>query len=239
MYATIFRMKRAGKIWRRVTNRGPGSLRARRLLWYSCGAFLLIALGFLIFFHIRFSRMIDQQLSGNIFENTSRIFTAPRHVSVGDALSQSEFVGYLLRAGYSETENQSSFGRIVVSRSAAEARPSSRSFFQGSNALRFEFSGRKISRIRALDGGKWLSEAEIEPEVLTNLFDQTAREKRRFVSFADLPKLLLDAVLSAEDRRLFDHPGFDPIRILGAAWADVRQYHHDAGCAHFFLFDPA
>ncbi|PYV33239.1 MAG: penicillin-binding protein 1A [Acidobacteria bacterium] len=216
-------MKRAGKIWRRVTNRGPGSLPARRLLWYSCGAFLLIALGFLIFFHIRFSRMIDQQLSGNIFENTSRIFTAPRHVSVGDALSQSEFVGYLLRAGYSETENQSSFGRIVVSRSAAEARPSSRSFFQGSNALRFEFSGRKISRIRALDGGKWLSEAEIEPEVLTNLFDQTAREKRRFVSFADLPKLLVDAVLSAEDRRFFDHPGFDPIRILGAAWADVRR----------------
>src|SRR5262249_13076856 len=30
-------------------------------------------------------------------------------------------------------------------------------------------------------------------------------------------------VLSAEDRRFFDHPGFDPIRILGAAWVDLRR----------------
>jgi penicillin-binding protein 1B len=33
----------------------------------------------------------------------------------------------------------------------------------------------------------------------------------------------MSAVLSAEDKRFFDHPGFDPIRILGAAWADVRH----------------
>ena len=30
-------------------------------------------------------------------------------------------------------------------------------------------------------------------------------------------------MLSVEDRRFFEHPGFDPIRILGAAWADLRH----------------
>ncbi len=32
-------------------------------------------------------------------------------------------------------------------------------------------------------------------------------------------------MLSAEDKRFFEHPGFDLIRIMGAAWADLR---HDA-----------
>ena len=35
----------------------------------------------------------------------------------------------------------------------------------------------------------------------------------------------MNAVLSAEDKRFFEHPGFDIVRILGAAWANVR---HDA-----------
>jgi len=35
--------------------------------------------------------------------------------------------------------------------------------------------------------------------------------------------VLRDALLSVEDRRFFEHPGFDPVRILGAAWADLRH----------------
>ena len=41
--------------------------------------------------------------------------------------------------------------------------------------------------------------------------------------FDDLPKNLVNAVLSAEDKRFFEHGGFDVIRILGAAYADVRR----------------
>jgi penicillin-binding protein 1B len=34
---------------------------------------------------------------------------------------------------------------------------------------------------------------------------------------------LVHAILSAEDKRFFDHGGFDFIRIVGAAWADIRH----------------
>src|SRR6202040_1642738 len=54
------------------------------------------------------------------------------------------------------------------------------------------------------------------------LFD-SSREKRHAVRFDDIPKVLRDAVLSVEDRRFFEHPGFDPVRIFGAAWADLRH----------------
>jgi penicillin-binding protein 1B len=38
-----------------------------------------------------------------------------------------------------------------------------------------------------------------------------------------LPPLLVHAILSAEDKRFFEHGGFDFVRIVGAAWADVRH----------------
>src|SRR5436309_4494462 len=41
--------------------------------------------------------------------------------------------------------------------------------------------------------------------------------------YEDLPATLVDAILSAEDKRFFEHGGFDFIRIVGAAWADVRH----------------
>jgi penicillin-binding protein 1B len=73
-----------------------------------------------------------------------------------------------------------------------------------------------------MDTGGALDSAEVEPELLTSLFDST-REKRRAISYNDIPRILRDAVLSVEDRRFFEHPGFDPVRILGAAWADLRH----------------
>ncbi len=72
--------------------------------------------------------------------------------------------------------------------------------------------------------------AEIEPELITNLFD-SAREKRRAVRYEDLPPVLVQAILSAEDKRFFEHPGFDFIRIFGAAWADVRHSQHMQGAS--------
>ncbi|HXZ19272.1 MAG TPA: PBP1A family penicillin-binding protein, partial [Candidatus Acidoferrales bacterium] len=47
------------------------------------------------------------------------------------------------------------------------------------------------------------------------------------VRMDQLPKVLVDAVLAAEDKRFFEHPGFDPVRIVGAAWADLR--HRNVG----------
>ena len=44
-------------------------------------------------------------------------------------------------------------------------------------------------------------------------------------------RLLVHAILSAEDKRFFEHPGFDFIRIFGAAWADVRHSQHMQGAS--------
>ena len=58
--------------------------------------------------------------------------------------------------------------------------------------------------------------------MLSNAIDKN-REKRRYVSYQELPQVLINAVLAAEDRRFFSHRGIDPIRIIQALIVDIRE----------------
>jgi penicillin-binding protein 1A len=53
------------------------------------------------------------------------------------------------------------------------------------------------------------------------LLGEYARERRIFVPIAFVPKRVIDAFTSAEDRNFFSHPGIDPGGILRAAVKDV------------------
>ncbi|MCX6637261.1 MAG: PBP1A family penicillin-binding protein, partial [Acidobacteria bacterium] len=70
----------------------------------------------------------------------------------------------------------------------------------------------------------------LEPELITNLFDRK-REKRRIVRFADIPKVLVNAVISIEDKRFFQHAGFDPLRIIKSAYIDIREGRRSQGAS--------
>jgi penicillin-binding protein 1B len=166
--------------------------------------------------------MIDQRLSGHIQQTTARIYAAPMRISTGEALTVTDLANHLQRAGYSELDVAGTPGRYVLHGNEIEIRPSEESFFGPKNRLVVDFSNTAIQKIRSMDNGAVADSAEVEPELLTALFD-SSREKRRAISYNDIPKVLRDAVLSVEDRRFFEHPGFDPIRILGAAWADLRH----------------
>jgi penicillin-binding protein 1B len=166
--------------------------------------------------------MIDLRISGHIQQTTARIYAAPMRIYTGEALTVADMANHLQRAGYSELDVSGTPGRYLLHGNEIEIRPSSESFYGAQNRLVVDFSGTEIQKIRSMDNGAALDSAEVEPELLTSLFD-SSREKRRAISYNDIPKVLRDAVLSVEDRRFFEHPGFDPIRILGAAWADLRH----------------
>lgn len=54
-------------------------------------------------------------------------------------------------------------------------------------------------------------------------FNRSAGEERIFVEAGSIPQVLVDAVLSIEDQRFFNHIGVDPIRIAGAVLANVTD----------------
>jgi penicillin-binding protein 1B len=184
--------------------------------------FLTVA-GIFTYYYIKYSRLIDARLSGNVLQKTTQIFSAPERISVGQAWSAEDFTTFLTRVGYRPTQDPNALGQFTVQGNTVDVRPSKLSYFEGGNALAVQFTSSKaIKSIRPLGGGASLDSAEIEPELITNLFD-SAREKRRPVRYEDLPPLLVHAILSAEDKRFFEHGGFDFVRIVGAAWADLRH----------------
>ena len=213
-------------------------IRVSRGFWTSRPGIFLLCCGLLLvlggacvfaYYYVTYSRMIDARLSGQVFGNTSQVYSAPRQIYAGEAMRESEVAAYLAEAGYTEGR-EGARGEYTVAGANLSIHPGPGSYFGGTNALRVTFDGGRIARITALPKGGEASSAELEPELITNLFD-TAREKRRVVRMDQLPKVLVDAVLAAEDKRFFEHPGFDPVRVVGAAWADLRHRHMEQGAS--------
>src|SRR2546423_2541010 len=67
------------------------------------------------------------------------------------------------------------------------------------------------------------------PPLLTNL--SANREKRKMVKFSQIPPNLVNALLSIEDKRFFSHDGFDAMRIMKAAWIDLREGRKEQGAS--------
>ncbi|MGH9343693.1 MAG: PBP1A family penicillin-binding protein [Terriglobia bacterium] len=196
------------------------------LITAACALIVICAVVFL-HYYVRFSRLVDQRLSGQIFHRASLVLSAPIPVSPGAPLSMGEVEDLLRKALYSEGEPKGSgVGTFRVSGNSLLVVPGPESFFQagqdheGSAAI--TFNDGKIAAIKDPAGNAPLDHYDLEPEVITTLFDQS-RSKRLIVGFHDCPTDLLDAVLSAEDRRFFSHHGVNLFRLIEATLTDIRS----------------
>src|SRR5262249_43491707 len=85
-----------------------------------------------------------------------------------------------------------------------------------------ELTGQNVSAIARLDTGQALDSLEFEPEILAGIYDQAA-EERRLVKMNEVPKLLVQAVLAAEDKRFLEHHGIDLRGVFRALLANLRS----------------
>ncbi len=45
-----------------------------------------------------------------------------------------------------------------------------------------------------------------------------------WIAYEDIPQEVIDAIISIEDKRYFQHFGIDPLRLIKAAWVDLTQW---------------
>lgn len=86
--------------------------------------------------------------------------------------------------------------------------------------ISLSLQGGRIAQVIDTDTGTVLRAIELEPEVITSVYDQVWAE-RRLVKLYDVPSLLIKALLAAEDHRFFEHEGIDLWRIIGALRANL------------------
>jgi len=191
---------------------------------------VLLAAGILVFSYsyIHYSRLIDEKLNAGPFGNTSMLFAAPKSIAVGEAVSPQEIVYDLRRSGYNESE-KNRLGYYTLKPGEVDIYPGPDSYFEPEGGV-IKFAGNKVSQIISLRDNTERTQYLLEPELISNLFDKN-REKRRLVRYADVPEVLRNAIISAEDKRFFQHSGIDPIRIIKAAWVDVREGRNAQGAS--------
>jgi penicillin-binding protein 1B len=163
-------------------------------------------------------------MRGQVFNNASKIYAAPRVLRVGQKVQVHDVAGYLRRAGYAAGDSrESEAGHYRVLGNGIEVRPGSASYF-GPHSARIDVTDGKVARIQVSGSSARLAPAyELEPLMVTSFFDTEQRTKRRLVSYDDVPKVLVDAVLAIEDRRFFDHSGVNFFRFAEAAWVNLRE----------------
>jgi penicillin-binding protein 1B len=186
-------------------------------------------LGF-TYYYSKYASLIDRKLREGPFANTSMLFAAPQVVMVGDKISTADIAAALRRSGYAESKATGSrLGWYNLRPDAIEIFPGALSYFDNEEAVIKVRNGSVRQIIFPRDNSS-RSQYQIEPELITNLFDSN-REKRRIVNFELLPKVLVQAVVSVEDKRFFHHSGFDPLRIVKAAYVDLREQRRAQGAS--------
>jgi len=182
-------------------------------------ALFIVGLGFFTYFYVYYAKLIDEKLAVGPFAKTSRIYAAPSVVSVGETATLQELADYLVRCGYT-TSRTNTVGWYNLREDAIEIFPGSESYFDKDESGVIKIHQGKVKQIISLPDNTERTRYSLEPELITNLFDKN-RQKRRLVKFEDLPKHLVNAVTSVEDKRFFEHSGFDPLRILKSAYMDI------------------
>ncbi len=190
-------------------------------------AFLILAVSFSIFFtyfYIKYDRIIEKRFQSPVFANSAKIYALPKTVHDGEQIQAKEIATELQRAGYSEGE--SSLGTFRLLSDGIEITPGPESYHSPEPA-RITIHDGQVDQISSK--GADLSAYELEPQLVTALFDAGQRSKRELVKYDDIPPQMVQAVLAIEDRRFFEHSGVNFVRTVEAVWEDVLRQKRAQG----------
>ncbi len=196
------------------------------------GVFLFIFIGCLSvfsYYYIRYQKIVDEKMRGQIFRTSAQIYGRARVLEPGDKVSEDQIVLTLRRAGYSDQASKDPRSRVGSFRlrgADLTVEPGPESYHTTDPAV-LHFGGGKLTRVTD-NSGHELDAYELEPQLLTSL-SGGERAKQRVVTYDEIPKVLVDAVTSIEDRRFFEHNGINYYRFVESAWANLRSGHYSQG----------
>jgi penicillin-binding protein 1B len=188
-------------------------------------AFIIVAtlfLGVYAYFYIHYQKVIDQRMAGPVFANASKIYATPRTIRLGFNITKQELATHLRKAGYTEAKESAEvrMGTYKIVSKGVEVRPGPESFHNSEGAL-VEIEDGNVSKIVSFDKHQAIGAYELEPQLVTGLFDALQRSKRRLVTYDEIPTNLVHAILAIEDRKFFEHSGINYMRFAQAVYRNL------------------
>ncbi len=210
----------------------------KRLLKFAlfgvCGVILFAIPPILYFFfsyHYALQNEVIQRFAGRHWSIPSRIYSDSTLVYPGLDLGAIGFSQRLARLNYHGVKSRGLPGRGEYVYDRAHGRfviflhrfsyPYEE--FPG-EMVELRLSGGTITAMRDVGSGKPIYSMQLEPELLSGIF-QGSWEQRRLVRLSTIPPAMIDAILAAEDHRFYEHHGVDVVRTVKAAYIDFTSGH--------------
>jgi penicillin-binding protein 1B len=212
--------------------------RRRWVRWTAFAVSLPLAalFGASVYFYVSFGELIEAKLHGERDRTFPRVFARPLELHRGQSLTDRQLIDRLNDLGYAQTPKPEKPGEFAAATGTIAIMPRGADFkgqlvrvtFQKpapvvkASVKRAPPPRKAPDRIERLEVGVHASERlTLDTPVLTSLVSGD-REKRRPVALSAIPPHVIQAVLSIEDRRFYEHPGVDPIGIVGALLSNLR-----------------
>jgi penicillin-binding protein 1B len=178
-------------------------------------------MGGIVYLWTVYGRRIDASLAGEQ-RPIPRIFGRPFELDAGQGLTPKGLVEQLNDIGYAQRPAANAPGEFTLSETTVVIHTRSQRDAP-ERVVKVDF-GKKPSAavVKITVAGERapasLDKLTLEPPLLAAL---APGERRRYVPLASIPRSVVDAVLTIEDRRFYDHAGIDPIRIGGAIFSNM------------------
>ncbi len=229
------------KARRPAAYQAPPPTRFRRIIrltfngWTISAALILMLSVFLTltYFWFEFSDRIDRKLlSGEVYTASAGIYSAPKTLKTGEALTLPALIEYLKSAGYIEKNNRadSSRSRYSVEGDVLAIEPGTNGTIDGKKvfpalSVKFSKDQKSVAAIGDRDLNVQVGDTRLEPKILSSIAAE-GDGRRKSVTFNDLPPHLIKAITVTEDRAFFEHYGVNFRGIARALW---RRYEGDDG----------
>lgn len=192
----------------------------------------LIGSALLGYYYVRVAGLIDARLHGQRERVLPRVYGRPMELRRGQALSERQLVDRLNDLGYAQRPKPARPGEFATGENGVALVPRTGDWAGRTVVATFtkpavvKAGARpapagtdRLVRLEVLAVGQ-RERVTLETPLLTSLMSGE-REKRRQVQLKQIPPHVVNAVLAIEDRRFYDHPGVDPIRMVGALITNV------------------
>jgi penicillin-binding protein 1B len=206
----------------RSTGRRRGTRRPWRVWVFGLGVPLLVVALVVV---LAVYTQITLTFEGRLWTLPARVYSAPLRLAPDRMIDPGALAARLDRCGYARVQaTPSAPGQYRTRPTSVELYV--RGFARGEHPVAarrvvLNFEDDSIVSIRD-DRGRPTGPVDLEPELLSLMFGPH-QEERVIVPLGEVPKVLVNAVLAAEDARFYRHAGIDPLAVVRAAFTNVKS----------------
>ncbi|MFH0225597.1 penicillin-binding protein 1B [Vibrio furnissii] len=214
---------------KRAPRKSPSAKPTRSRTWlkrlWSLGWKVGLALAaVLVFTGIYLDSMIKQRFEGQLFDLPTVVYARILTLEPGSDISIKQMRNELDVLNYRKVSQPRYAGEYSASSTRIELIRRPFEFADGPEPdrhvmLMFDDSG--LTRIQSLEKRGDLGYLRIEPKML-GMLEKDMQEQRLFLRREQFPEVMIDALLTTEDRNFYQHDGVSPMAIARAIVANVK-----------------